>query len=47
MHEANRQVGDSPQPHGPSKAYLASDDNFGSSYVACGSSGLSGGGSCI
>lgn len=45
MKEANRQVLPSPSPVGPTQAWLAA--NYDADYVACGASGMSGGGSCI
>lgn len=45
MREANRQVLPSPSPVGPTQAWLAA--NYDPDYVACGASGMSGGGSCI
>lgn len=45
MTAANRQFGDSPMPHGPTLDYLT--QNYNPNYVACGASGMSGGGSCI
>lgn len=45
MKEANRQVLPSPSPVGPTQAWLAT--HYDPDYVACGASGMSGGGSCI
>jgi len=45
MDNANRQYGASPMAHGPTLKYLQKD--YSGSYVACGASNLSGGGSCI
>ncbi len=46
MIKANRQFGPSPMPQGPpTKEYLVPEYN--ENYVACGSSRMSGGGSCI
>jgi hypothetical protein len=44
MDNANRQYGPSPMHGGPTFNYLRK--NYNPSYVACGASGLSGGGSC-
>jgi hypothetical protein len=45
MTAANRQFGPSPMRHGPTLEYLQA--NYSPNYVACGASGMSGGGSCI
>ncbi len=45
MTDANRQFGPSPMENGPTKEHLV--NNYSGGYVACGASGLSGGGSCI
>lgn len=44
MDNANRQVGSSPMDGGPTKEFLK--ETYNAHYVACGSSGLSGAGSC-
>ncbi|MBC7774731.1 MAG: hypothetical protein H7246_04770 [Phycisphaerae bacterium] len=45
MDAAGRQYGPSPMPNGPTTAWLKT--NYNSAFVACGASGMSGGGSCI
>jgi hypothetical protein len=44
MDKANRQFGPSPLEGGPTNLYLK--ENYNAHYVACGSSGLSGAGTC-